>query len=111
MKNAVVIDNSVTMSPRPGVAFGALSAGIDIRGFASGNVVEHNKIRGRARAALAVDPFRGGIPANNAFIHNDVNTFEASIADVVIGSGVTDTLLIGQEGTIQDNGVHTIIVP
>jgi hypothetical protein len=110
MEHAVVAHNSVTMSSPPGVTFGALSAGIDIRGFANDNVVAHNRIRGCARAALAVDPFKGGIPADNAFIHNDLSGFAASIADIVIGQGVTDTLLLGQAGTVEDLGVNTIIV-
>lgn len=111
MEHAVVINNSVTMSPNPGVAFIDPSAGIDIRGFASDCVVANNTIRGRARAVLAVDPFKGGIPANNTFLDNDLNGFAASTADIVIGQGVTNTLLLGQAGTIQDNGVGTVIVP
>jgi hypothetical protein len=35
----MVVDNEVTMSPPDGVVFGDFSAGIDIRGFAQGNVV------------------------------------------------------------------------
>ena len=111
VEQAVVADNSVTMSPPPGVTFGVLSTGVDVRGFASDNVVANNRIRGRARAALAVDPFKGGNPANNALIHNHVDGFEASIADIVIGSGVTDTLLLGQQGTIENDGVNTVILP
>jgi len=109
-KNAVVVCNSVTMSPPPGTMFGPLSAGIDIRGFAHDNVVGHNKIHGSARAAVAVDTFKGGSPGNTAIIHNDVTGFAASAADVVIGTGVTDTVLIDQDGTIQDNGTGTVTV-
>jgi hypothetical protein len=111
MEHAVVMDNSVTMSPPPGVIFGDLSAGIEIRGFTRDNVVANNRIRGRARAALAVDPFKGGVPGNNAFIHNRLDDFEASSADIVLGGGVTDTLLLGQGGTVEDHGVNTVIVP
>jgi hypothetical protein len=111
MEHAVVMDNSVTMSPPPGVIFGDFSAGIDIRGFARDNVVANNRIQGRSRAALSVDPFRGGIPGNNTFILNRLDDFEASTADTFIGEGVTDTLLLGQEGTIEDHGVNTVIVP
>jgi hypothetical protein len=110
-KNAVVVCNSVTMSPPPGVAFAGLSSGIDIRGFASDNLVAHNKIRGSARAALAVDPFNGGEPNNSTLIHNDVTGFSASMKDIVLGAGVTNTLLIDQDGTIQNDGVNTISVP
>jgi hypothetical protein len=111
MEHAVVMDNTVTMSPPPGVIFVNLSAGIGISGFTRDNVVANNRIRGRARAALAVDPFKGGIPRNNAFIHNRLDDFSASSADMFIGEGVTDTLLLGQEGTIEDHGVNTVIVP
>jgi hypothetical protein len=62
MADAVVVDNEVTMSPPAGVLFGNFSAGIDIRGFAQGIVVGNNTIRGRARAAVAVDVFNGGHP-------------------------------------------------
>ena len=104
MEQAVVADNSVTMSPPPDVPFTGLSAGIDVRGFANGNLVTNNRIRGRARAALALDFFKSGGPVNNTLIHNDVNGFVPLIADVVIGSGVVDTLLLGPLGTIQDDG-------
>jgi hypothetical protein len=111
MEQAVVVDNEVTMSPPEGVVFGALSAGIDIRGFAQDNVVANNRIRGRARAALAVDVFSGGIPGNTAFVLNRLDEFEASVADVIVGTGVTDTLIFGQKGTISDQGIDTIILP
>jgi hypothetical protein len=111
MEQAVVAGNSVTMSPPPDVLFTDLSAGIDVRGFANGNVVANNRIQGRARAALALDFFKNGGPVNNTLIHNDVNGFHPLIADVVIGSGVMDTLLLGQQGTIQDDGTNTVILP
>ena len=111
MDKATVMYNSVTMSPPNGVAFTGLSAGIDIRGFVSGHEVANNEIRGSARAALAVDPFRGGNPDSSVLIRNDVSGFNASIKDIVIGEGVPNTVLIAQDGTIQDNGVNTLIVP
>ena len=110
MVNAFIVDNDVTMSPPPGTVFGALSAGIDVRGFAQGNVVANNRIRGRARAALAVDPFRGGIPGNNEFVLNRFDHFEASVADILVGVGVTNTRVMGQ-GTVDDHGIGTVIVP
>jgi len=73
-----------------------LSAGIDVRGFAQGNVVANNRIRGRARAALALDPFRGGIPGNNEFVLNRFDDFEASVADILVGVGVTNTRVMGR---------------
>src|SRR5262245_13660322 len=110
MEHAVVLDNEVTMLPPEGTVFGTFSAGIDIRGFAQDNVVANNRIRGRARAALAVDEFRVGIPGNNAFALNRFDDFEPSRADVFVDVGVTDTLILGQKGTVVDNGVNTAIV-
>jgi hypothetical protein len=86
------------------------SAGIFIRGFAQGNVVLDNRIRGRARAALSVYVFRGGIPSNNAFVLNRFDDFEASLAEVFVGPGVMNTRIIGP-GTVEDDGVGTVIVP
>jgi len=110
MEHAVVTDNDVAMSPPPGTVFGDFSAGIELRGFAKDSVVSNNRIRGRARAALAMDPFKGGIPANNAFVVNRLDGFEPSRADVFVADAVTDTLLLGQEGTIEDHGVNTVSV-
>jgi hypothetical protein len=111
MEHAIVMDNSVTMSPPPGTTFADFSAGIDIRGFTRDNVVANNKIRGRAKAALSVDPFNGGIPANNTLMLNRLDDFEASSADIFVGEGVTDTLLLGQKGTLEDHGLNTVIAP
>jgi hypothetical protein len=109
MARAIVVDNDVTMSPPQGTVFGDLGAGINIRGFAQDNVVLNNRIGGRARAALSVDALRGGIPANNAFVLNRVEDFEASVADVVVGLGVLNTRIVGA-GTVEDLGTGTIIV-
>jgi hypothetical protein len=103
MEHAVVMDNHVTMSPPTGTVFGNLSAGIDIRGFAYDNVVANNRIEGRAKAALSVDAFKHGNPRNNTFVLNTVDDFEPSAVDVFVGQGVTDTLLLGQEGTHSDD--------
>jgi len=100
----------VVMSPPPGTVFDNLSAAIEIRGFAQNNVVAHNLIRGRARAALAIDPFNGGLPSDNELIRNRVVDFEATVADVFIGVGVTNTLVHGERGTIEDLGINTQIV-
>ena len=111
MANAVVIDNEVTMLPPDGVQFGALSAGIDIRGFAHGIVVGNNTIRGRARAAVAVDVFNGGIPANTSFVLNRFGDFDASLPGVIVGAGVTGTLILEREGTVNDQGINTLVFP
>jgi hypothetical protein len=109
--NAVVVDNEVSMLPPDGVQFGALSAGIDIRGFAQNIFVGNNTIRGRARAALAVDVFNGGAPANTAFVLNHTIDFDLSVPGVIVGNGVTDTLILGQKGTINDQGTNTVTLP
>jgi hypothetical protein len=110
IQGASVLDNEVVMSPPPDTVFGNLSAAIEIRGFAQNNVVAHNLIRGRARAALAIDPFNGGFPGDNSLIRNRVEDFEATAADVFIGVGVTNTLIVGDQGTIEDLGINTLIV-
>jgi hypothetical protein len=110
MERASVVDNDVNMEAPEGTVFGPLSAGINIRGFAQGNVVLNNRIRGRARAALSVDVFKGGIPDNNALVLNRFDDFEASVADVFVGDLVTNTRIVGP-GTIEDHGIGTIIEP
>jgi hypothetical protein len=111
IENAVVVDNEITMSPPSGVQFTNLSAGIDIRGFAQGVFVGNNTIRGRARAAVAVDIFNGGTPGNTAFVLNRFGGFDASVAGLVVGNGVTDTIILGPKGTVNDQGTNTRILP
>lgn len=108
---AVVANNEVTMSPPEGVQFGDYSAGIDIRGFVQGNEIGNNIIRGRARAAVAVDVFNGGTPDDTAFVLNRFDHFEPSVADMVVGKGVTGTLILGQKGTVSDQGIDTLTLP
>jgi hypothetical protein len=88
-----IVDNDVTTSAPEGTVFGDNSAGIDIRGFAQGNVVLNNRIRGRARAALAVVAQGERIPENNTFVLNDLEGFQSSLADVFVGPGVTNTVV------------------
>jgi hypothetical protein len=109
--DAAVVDNEVTMSPPEGVSFGDFSAGIDIRGFAHGNLVANNMIRGRARAAVAVDVVNGGMPSNTKFVLNRFDDFGASVAGVIVGNGASDTLILGRKGTIKDHGINTVILP
>lgn len=114
IERAIVVDNDVTMSAPEGTVFGNESAGIEIRGFAQGNVVLNNRIRGRASFALsvavAVAAQGGGIPGNNTFVLNDHEGFKASLADVFVGAGVTNTLVVGREAAVvEDHGVGTVI--
>jgi hypothetical protein len=108
---AIVVDNDVTMSAPEGTVFGDNSAGIEIRGFAQGNVVLNNRIRGRARAALAVAGQGAGVPGNNTFVSNDVTGFQSALADVFVDAGVTNTLVVGTQNTVADHGLGTLIVP
>jgi len=114
MEGAVVVDNDVTMSAPEGTVFGDFSAAIGVFGFAEGNVVRNNRIRGRARAALSVPVFPlppqvPAVPANNAFVHNHFGHFEASVADVFVGPAALNTRIVGA-GTVEDLGTGTIIV-
>ena len=108
---AIVVDNDVNMEAPEGTIFDNNSAGIDVRGNARDNVVLNNTIRGRARAALvvAVNDI-SQVATNNHFILNRAPDFEASLADVFVGPGVMDTLIVGP-GTIVDQGVGTHVVP
>jgi hypothetical protein len=109
--SAIVVDNDVTMSAQGGTVFGVSSAGIGIRGFAQGNSVLNNRIRGRARAALAVNAQNAGIPGNNSFVSNDVDGFQSSLADIFVDAGVTNTAVIGRQGPVEDHGTGTVVVP
>jgi hypothetical protein len=106
--SAIVVDNYVTMSAPEGTVFGASSAGIQIRGFAQGNSVLNNRIRGRARAALAVNNNNGGIPGNNSFVANDLDGFQSSLADIFIDAGATNTSVIGRPARVEDHGTGTV---
>lgn len=108
---AIVVDNDVNMEAPEGTIFDNNSAGIDVRGNARDNVVLNNTIRGRARAALvvAVNDI-SQVATNNHFILNRFADFEASLADVFVGPGVMDTLIVGP-GTVVDQGVGTHVVP
>src|SRR5215467_8656403 len=111
IKGAVVVDNDVNMDAPAGTVFDANSAAIDVRGNAQDNVILNNRIRGRARAALVVAINQPSMVAtNNHFVRNRLVDFEASFADVFVGPGVMNTLIVGQ-GTVVDQGVGTDVVP
>jgi hypothetical protein len=108
---AVVVNNDVNMEAPEGTVFDANSAGIDVRGNAQNNIIQNNQIRGRASAALVVAINQPSmVAANNQFILNGFAGFEASLADVFVGPGVMNTLIVGQ-GTVVDQGVGTQVVP
>jgi hypothetical protein len=103
--HALVVDNDITMSAPEDTIFGTNSAGIEIRGLAHGNAVRNNRIRGRARAALAVVGRNGVLPRKNAFLSNDLKDFQASLTSVFVDAGVTNTLIDGHEMPGDDHGV------
>jgi hypothetical protein len=107
---ASIVGNDVFMDAPAGTAFGSDSAGIEIQGFAQGNALLDNTIRGRARAALAVNPPSNRPSANNTAAFNRFDDFEASVADVFVSAAATNTLLLGQNGTVLDQGVNTVAV-
>jgi hypothetical protein len=115
MEGAIVVDNDVNMSVPKGTVFDNFSAGIGVYGFAQGNVVLGNRIRGRARAALSIPVFplppqAPAVPTNNAFVLSRFDDFEPSVADISVGAGAMNTLIVGRD-TVEDHGVGTIIVP
>jgi hypothetical protein len=103
------VENDVTMSAPDDTVFGANSAGIEIRGGAQESVVLSNRIRGRARAALALIQGKDA-PRNNRLVSNDIEGFHGSLAGVFVDKGVTNTLVIGRKCKIQDRGVGTVAV-
>jgi hypothetical protein len=107
---AVVVDNDINMDAPEGTVFDANSAAIEVRGNAQDNIIQNNRIRGRARAALVVANQTSEVTSNNHFILNRLAHFEASFADVLVGPRVIDTLIVGP-GTVDDQGVGTHVVP
>jgi hypothetical protein len=110
MEHAIVVDNSLTMSPPEGTVLGAGSAGILMDGNARTNVVLNNRIRGRATAGITLAVTSGGIPDSNALVLNHFDDFQPSVADIFVGNGVTNTRILGP-GTVEDHGVGSVIVP
>jgi hypothetical protein len=112
IEGAVIVGNHVTMSAPEGTVFTDFSAGIAVYGFAGGNVVRHNSIRGRARAGLSIPVFplppqAPAVPADNAFIGNRFVDFTPSLADIFVGAHALRTRVEGP-GTVVDLGDGTI---
>jgi hypothetical protein len=107
--DAIVFGNDVTMDVPDSATFGSESAGIEVRRSAVGNTVLSNRIRGRAEAAIALIAEPAGTPRDTTFMGNNYTSFDASLADVYIATGVLDTTVIGGQGTVLDQGVGTVI--
>jgi hypothetical protein len=77
----------------------------------------NNRIRGRANFALSVaastpgSADATGVPQNTTFIMNDLQGFTSAQADVFVDAGGTKTIAVGGQGTVEDHGVGTVIVP
>jgi len=109
--SAIIADNDVTMSTPAGTVFADGTAGIVIGGFAQGNTSLNNRIRGRARAALAVVGRNGGTPSNTRFVSNDLDGLQASLASVFVDAGVANTLVVGRPAGVEDHGSGTVVIP
>ena len=95
--NAIIVNNDIAMSAPEHTIFRANSAGIEIRGWAQSNAVRNNRIRGRARAALAVVVQNGEIPRKNTFFSNDLKGFQATLNNVSVDADVIDTIIDQQK--------------
>jgi hypothetical protein len=111
ISNAVIIDNDVTMSAPDGTVFGPNSAAIELRGYAQGNSVLNNRMKGRARTALSVADQGTGIPAGNTLTSNDVSGFHSLLADVFIDAGATNTVVVGSQAGVEDHGIGSAVIP
>jgi hypothetical protein len=114
IEHVVVENNAVNMAAPSGTAFTAFSAGIGVFGFADSNVVRHNTINGRARAAISIPVFplppqAPAAPEDNAFIDNRFVRFAPTIADVFVGAHALRTRVVGP-GTVEDEGDGTIVI-
>jgi hypothetical protein len=110
VSQAVVVENDINMSAPDGTKFGATSAAIEIRGVGEGNIVVNNRIRGRANFAMSVAN-QNGTPQKTAFIMNDLSGFTSAQADVFVDAGGTNTIAVGGQGTVEDHGAGTVVVP
>ena len=109
---ATVVGNDIRMEAPASTDFGASSpsAGIDVFGNAQRNTIQGNSVRGHARTALLVTA-QGGIASDNTFALNDVDEFDASVTDLTVDTGVMNTRIIGQGGSIEDLGMNTSVIP
>jgi hypothetical protein len=117
VSRAIVVDNDVNMSAPEGTVFSLTSAAIEIRGAGDSNMALNNRIRGRANFALSVaastagSADQTGTPQSSAFIMNDLQGFTSAQADLFVDAGGTKTIAVGGQGTVEDHGVGTVIVP
>lgn len=114
IRHALVEHNDVTMSAPAGTSFTAFSAGIAVYGFADGNVVRENTIRGQARAGVSIPVFplppqAPAAPEDNAFLRNRFVQFTPDVADIFVGAHALRTRIVGR-GTVDDEGDQTVVL-
>jgi hypothetical protein len=110
VSRAVVVDNDVNMATPDGTMFDITSAAIEVRGSGEANMVLNNRIRGRANFALSVAA-QNGTPQNTVFVMNDLQAFTSAQADLFVDAGGTGTIAVGVQGSVEDHGSGTVVVP
>lgn len=106
---AVVFANDVRVLASDGAVFGDESAGIEVRRAAANNTILANRIRGRARAAMALLSEPSGAPRDTTFTGNNAAEFGSTLADLYIGPGVINTTVVGGHGSLLDQGIDTVV--
>ena len=115
---AVVTGNYVRITAPSDSLAGAENAGIELRRATTDAVVENNLIHGVGRTALSVasEPGRVSMAAtlwldSRWFTAGPTQPGAGRGADVIVGSGSTDTRVAGGPGTfsIDDQGTRTIV--
>jgi hypothetical protein len=109
VQSAVVFNNDVQMSLPENATSGAEHAGIEVRRTAVNNIVVANRIRGIARAAVALIGEPIGAPNGTTLSGNNLASMASSLADVYIGPGVIGTTVLGGHGTLIDEGNRTVV--
>jgi len=66
---------------------------------------------GYARVSPISSPPPCGIPGTTTFVSNDLTDFQSSLADLFVDAGVTNTLIVGRQNLIEDDGAGTVVVP
>jgi len=114
---ASVHANDITMSVPYTATPGAQSAAIQVQGSADDNEILQNQVRGQARVAFSVihsdfalDKGTGtGDPVDTIFVGNNHQGLDATLVDLEIGIGATNTQILGGSGTISDLGTGTVV--
>ena len=106
MVGPVIEKNKIQMQPP--IDLGPVFAdGIDLVGTVSQAYVGQNAIEGRSFSALgAYNVNDSSDLAFNAYIGNQIATFEPTVAHIVLDSGAHDNVVTGFSGSVLDFGVN-----